>query len=106
MRPFDQLDWVHRFDDYEMLMYVLADDTESDGIYMQVMQKIDEVGAESWDILYDRRLSSIIGDVEVDRDHESFEDEVLRKYLREHPSLVEEEKMHLKDWIKNGGGEA
>lgn len=107
MRPFDQLDWVHRFEDnYEMVMYLQLENTDSDGIYMQVLMKVDEQGAESWQILYNRRLTSVIGDVAVDRNHDSYEDEVLRQYLRSHPTLVEDEKEYFQAWLReqSGGG--
>jgi hypothetical protein len=100
MRSFDQLDWVHSFGDFEMVMYVLADGGEDDGIYMQVLSRNVTDGAEAWDILYDRRLTNVIGDVPLEPDHPSFEDEVLRNYLHEHPTLVDDEKEFLRNWLE------
>lgn len=106
MRSFDQLDWVHRFaENYEMVMYLQQEETGPNGIYMQVLMKVDEQGAEAWEIVYDRRLTSVIGDVSVDSHHEAYEDEVLRQYLRDHPTLVEDEKKYFEAWLNehNGG---
>lgn len=101
MRHFDQLDWVHRFDDFEMFMYVLADGSDEDGIYMQLLHRELVDGAETWNILYDRRLSSIIGEVLSNPGSPTYEDEVLRMYLNQHPNLVDDEKEYLQNWLKN-----
>lgn len=98
MRTFDQLEWVHQFGDYEMLMYLHLEHSDDDGIRMQMLKRDLSEGAEQWDILYDRLLSSVIGDVSVEANDPAFEDEVLRRYLHEHPNLVEEEKAYLKQF--------
>lgn len=100
MRTFDQLDWVHSFDDYQMFMYAQADGVETDGIYMQMLRRNRSDGAEYWDILYDRKLSPTIGDVTVAKDDPAFEDEVLRQFLHAHPDVVDEEKEFLANWLK------
>ncbi|WP_067619434.1 hypothetical protein [Alicyclobacillus acidiphilus] len=99
MRPFDQLDWVHSFDDYEMFMYVRHEGQDDDGIYMQMLvrQRVD--GAESWDIVYDRRLTAELADVSVPPDDPAYEDAVLRSYLNDHPAVVDEEKAFLAKWL-------
>ncbi|MFD1673426.1 hypothetical protein [Alicyclobacillus fodiniaquatilis] len=99
MRTFDQLDWVHRWDDFEMMMYVQMDGTEHDGIYMQVLRQNTLNGVEEWEILYDRRLSNIINDIVATPDDPAYEDVILRKYLNDHPDLVMEEKQYLAAWL-------
>ncbi|GMA62308.1 hypothetical protein NZD89_21400 [Alicyclobacillus fastidiosus] len=106
MRSFDQLDWVHAFDDYEMVMYLQQEGTEDDGIYMQVLERTVEDGAQEWNILYDRRLSFAIGTPSITRDDPAYEDEVLRMFLHEHPSLVDDEKAYLKKWLAEANGDS
>ncbi|GEO25598.1 hypothetical protein AAC03nite_13830 [Alicyclobacillus acidoterrestris] len=103
MRSFDQLDWVHRFEDYEMIMYLQQEGTEDDGIYMQVLQRTVEDGAEEWNILYDRRLTSEVGKPSVSKEDPSYEDEILRMYLHAHPALVDDEKAYLRAWLASAG---
>ncbi|EPZ44620.1 hypothetical protein [Alicyclobacillus acidoterrestris] len=103
MRSFDQLDWVHRFEDYEMIMYLQQEGTEDDGIYMQVLQRNVDDGAEEWNILYDRRLTSEIGKTSVSKEDPAYEDEILRVYLHEHPTLVDDEKTYLRAWLASSG---
>ncbi|WAH35810.1 hypothetical protein [Alicyclobacillus dauci] len=100
MRSFDQLDWVHQFGDYEMFMYVQADGTDEDGIYIQLLQRNVQDGAEQWDILYDRRLSSATMELPFGPEDPAFEEAVLRHYLDDHPTLVDDEKTYLANWLK------
>lgn len=100
MRTFDQLDWVHAFDDYEMFMYVRHEGKEDDGIYMQMLSRERVDGAETWDILYDRRLTAELGSPSVAQDDPAYEDEILRSYLALHPSIVDEEKAYLAKWLE------
>lgn len=101
MRVFDQLDWVHSFDDYQMFMYVRADGLEDDGVYMQMLHRSHGDGAEFWDILYDRQLFPLIGDVVIPKEDPTFEDEMLRRYLHANPNTVDDEKTYLTAWLKS-----
>ena len=47
-----------------------------------------------------------IGDVPVGSESDAYEDEVLRQYLRAHPSLVEDEETYFEAWMKAQGGGA
>jgi hypothetical protein len=105
MRSFDQLDWVHSFDKYEMVMYVRFEGSTDDGIYMQVLEQRVADGAQEWAIVYDRCLTSVIGDIPVALEDPAFEDEVLRRYLHEHPNVVDEEKAYLRKWLENAAEE-
>lgn len=105
MKTFDQLDWVHAFDDFEMVMYVRMDGDLDDGIYMQVLQKTQEDGAESWNIVYDRRLRAGVEGGLLRAEDPAFEDEVLRAFLHAHPTLVDDEKQYLQEWLANHSDE-
>lgn len=103
MHAFDPLDWVHRYESYEMVMYVRVGETEAqDGIYMQVLELVERDGAQEWSILYDRRLADIPV-VEIPYTSDAFEDKVLRIYLNEHPDLVSQEKLYIQTFERSEG---
>lgn len=91
MRGFDQLDWVHQWGRYEMIMYVRYGEGDADGIYMQALVKTERDGAEEWDILYDRRLTPLSDPLPASPD-EAWEEQILRAYFNAHPNLVADEK--------------
>jgi len=92
MHVFDPLDWVHRYDQYEMVMYVRhGEEPTEDGIYIQVLESALQDGAEAWSILYDRKLADI-PESDLTPGTDAWEDRVLRTYLNDHPDLVHDEK--------------
>jgi hypothetical protein len=101
MNRYDPLDWIHQWDDYEMMMYALPPDEGEPGIYMQVSRKQLRDGAEEWDILYDRKIGDL-PQVEAPRGSELWHEQVLRRYLHAHPQLVADEKLYLAQFLAGG----
>lgn len=89
----DPLDWTHQWENFEMMMYVEAGDDA--GIRMQVARKTAESAAESWEVLYDRKVADVPDDVQGTYGSEAWEEAVLRQHLNTHPQLVNEEKAYL-----------
>jgi hypothetical protein len=100
MHGFDQLDWVHQWDQFEMVMYVDQDETGADCIHMQVLAKQEDEGAEVWDILYDRIVTTIDYSVDATLHTDAWQDQVLRHYLNTHPTLVPDEKEKVAAWMR------
>ncbi|GGI98824.1 hypothetical protein GCM10010885_05390 [Alicyclobacillus cellulosilyticus] len=98
----DPLDWVHQWDDYEMVMYARADG-EDPGIYMQVSQRRQVDGAEEWEVLYERKLADLYPDLPEAPGSEAWEEAQLRTHLHRRPQLVAEEKAYLAAWLAQGG---
>lgn len=96
----DQLDWVHQWDQYEMVMYVSFNEGD-DGILMQVSERKRTDGAEQWETLYHRKLSPLPGpsDVPYPEGTPEWEERVLRDHLHQHPKLVQEEKDYLAHFL-------
>ena len=92
MHEFDQLEWVHTWDSFEMILYVRADGVTEDGIYMQVVEKSMVDGAECFDILYDRKLAPLPTEVVGHTLTPVEEERVLRTYFKAHLALVNDEK--------------
>ena len=101
MNRYDPLDWIHQWDDYEMMMYALPEDEP--GIYMQVSQKTVRSGAEEWEIIYDRRIADLWSDASEVPGSDDWQEQVLRHHLNEHPELVAEEKAYLQRWLAEAG---
>lgn len=101
MNAYDPLDWIHPWDDYEMMMYALHEDTP--GIFMQVSQRTKTDGAEEWEILYDRKISDLCTDTSETAGSDPWQEHVLRHYLNDHPELVANEKEYLHNWLANQG---
>jgi hypothetical protein len=99
----DPLDWVHQWDDFEMMMYAVADDEEGPGVRMQVSRRVMRDGAEEWEILYDRRLGDPDPNVQEEPGTEAWEEAVLRSYLHAHPDLVEQEKAYVAEFLSGRG---
>ncbi|MCL6548237.1 MAG: hypothetical protein K6T30_04930 [Alicyclobacillus sp.] len=92
----DPLDWVHQWDDFEMMMYALPGEGESGGVFMQVSRRNVRDGAEEWEIVYDRRIGDFDPTVNGEPGSEAWEEQVLRRFLNAHPQLVDEEKAYLR----------
>lgn len=94
----DPLDWLHQWDDYEMYMYAMADDPP--GIFMQVSKRTLRDGAEEWVMLYDRQIAPLptLEDA-AEPGSEAWEEQVLRNHLRSHPTLVDDEKAYLAEFL-------
>jgi hypothetical protein len=95
----DPLDWVHQWDDFEMMMYVASDPDGRPGVFMQVSQRTLRDGAEEWRILYDRRIGDVDPSVPGTPGTEEWEEGVLRSYLAQHPHLVEDEKAYVERFL-------
>ncbi|MCL6636382.1 MAG: hypothetical protein K6T26_00420 [Alicyclobacillus sp.] len=104
MTAFDPLDWIHQWDDFEMMLYALPGAAEAGGVFMQVSRRVQEEGAEAWEILYDRRLADCPPGIDEPPGSDAWEERVLRRYLQEHPELVAEEKAYLAAFLQTGGG--
>jgi hypothetical protein len=103
MNAFDPLDWLHQWDDFEMIMYARDPSEQDDGIFMQVSRKTARSGVEEWQILYDRKIADLPVDqrydgAEIERDR--WEEQVLRHHLNEHPELVSDEKLYLQRFLE------
>ncbi|OFW81141.1 MAG: hypothetical protein A2201_08090 [Alicyclobacillus sp. RIFOXYA1_FULL_53_8] len=96
----DPLDWLHQWDDYEMVMYVSFQEGD-DGIFMQVSQRKMYEGAEEWEILYDRKIAELPSELEVagQTGSEEWEERALRHHLNGHPQLVNDEKEFLQHFL-------
>lgn len=101
--PVDPLDWVHQWDDLEMMMYAVADDEDGPGVRMQVSRRVQRDDAEEWEILYDRRLGDADPSVAEPVGSEAWEEAVLRRYLQQHPELVEQEKAYTAQFLRERG---
>ena len=99
----DPLDWVHQWDNYEMVMYVRNDDGEQ-GIFMQVLEKHLQDGAEEWNIVYDRQIADLDPNVPGEPGSEAWEEKQLREHLNRNPQLVTEEKNYLKSYLGGAPG--
>lgn len=99
MHGFDPLDWLHQWDDYEMMMYARAEVDDEPGIYMQVSRRTMRAGAEEWQTIYDRKISDLPTDVDAPVGTEAWEESVLRNHLNEHPKLVNDEKDYLNQFL-------
>ena len=97
MNRYDPLDWIHPWDDYEMMMYALHEDDP--GIYMQVSHKTMRAGAEEWEIVYDRKIADLCNDASEVPGSDDWQEHVLRHHLNDHPELVAEEKAYLQQWL-------
>lgn len=97
MNHYDPLDWLHQWDDYEMMMYALPEETP--GIYMQVSRKELRDGAEEWEILYDRKIADLCTDTTETPGSDAWQEHVLRHHLNDHPELVTNEKAYLQKWL-------
>lgn len=76
-----------------MMMYV---ETDTDpGIWMQVSRKRTESGAESWEVIYDRKIADLLDDIPGGFGSESWQEAMLRQHLTSHPQLVNDEKSYL-----------
>lgn len=95
MNGFDPLDWLHQWDDYEMMMYARADEGDDPGICMQVSRRVLRDGAEEWEIVYDRKIADLPEDISEPVGTDAWEERVLRNHLNEHPKLVLDEKAYL-----------
>lgn len=98
MNHYDPLDWIHQWDAYEMMMYA-EHEGDAPGIYMQVSQHHQQDGAQTWEVLYDRRLAPLDVSTSDDGGSDAWCERVLRGYLNEHPQLVADEKRFLSDWL-------
>lgn len=103
MHGFDQLDWVHQWDNFEMVMYVDKDDEGNHAIFMQVLVKQEDEGAEAWDILYDRVVTRVDYAVDASPDSDAWHDQVLRHFLNTHPTLVLDEKAAVARFVRGEG---
>ena len=97
MHKYDPLDWIHQWDDYEMMLYA-RDTAEGDpGIFMQVSRKTNVGGAEEWEIVYDRKLDDLFA-VDAEPGTDEWRKKILRTYLNDHPNLVADEKRYLEQF--------
>lgn len=99
MNRYDPLDWVHSWDDFEMMMYAVADGDDT-GIFMQVSRREMQYGAEVWETVYDRKLTDEFRQTEEKLDSDPWHEAVLRHYLNTHPELVSDEKAFLSEWLR------
>jgi len=95
----DPLEWVHQWDNFEMMMYARSPEEGDAGVFIQVSKRLILQGAEEWEIVYDRKLQ------DIDVTHENtdvaeWEERVLRDYLTCHPQLVNDEKQFLTDFLQ------
>ncbi|GMA49546.1 hypothetical protein GCM10025857_09030 [Alicyclobacillus contaminans] len=97
MQKYDPLDWIHQWDNYEMMMYARTEQEGDPGIFMQVSRKVMVDGAEQWEIVYDRRLDDLL-EVAGEPGSDEWQERLLRTYLNEHPSLVADEKRYLQQY--------
>lgn len=97
----DPLDWVHQWENYEMVMYVSFQEGD-DGIFIQISERNQRDGAEEWQILYDRKISPLPpeGEISYPVGSEDWEERVLRNHLNAHPNLVPEEKAYLTRFLE------
>ncbi|SFU36859.1 hypothetical protein SAMN05421543_101318 [Alicyclobacillus macrosporangiidus] len=105
MHAFDPLDWIHQWDDFEMMMYA-RHDVDEPGIFMQVSRRLQREGAEEWEILYDRKIADVPEGIAEMPGTDAWEERVLRRHLTDHPQLVNEEKQHLAEFLANRDGRA
>lgn len=100
MNHYDALDWLHQWDDFEMLMYALHEGTP--GVFMQVSRRTLRAGAEEWEVLYDRKIADL-GDERDDTTEtpgtDAWQEQVLRHHFNQHPDLVSEEKAYLEQFL-------
>jgi hypothetical protein len=89
----DPLDWTHQWENYEMMMYVETD--AEPGIWMQVSRKHTESGAESWEVIYDRKIADLLDAIPGVFGSESWQEAMLRQHLNSNPQLVNDEKSYL-----------
>lgn len=97
MNQYDPLDWLHQWDDFEMMMYALHEGIP--GIFMQVSRRTMRQGAEEWEIIYDRKIADL-GDAATETPGtDAWQEQVLRHHLNQHPDLVPDEKAYLHQFL-------
>ncbi|HEU4964358.1 MAG TPA: hypothetical protein VFV52_10990 [Bacilli bacterium] len=98
----DPMDWVHSWDDYEIMMYVEQDEQGLWGIYMQGSRVVREQGLFEMELLYDRKIGDL--NPEIRREDAPREDDwqerQLRWFLETHPELVEREKQFMREFVE------
>lgn len=98
----DPMDWVHSWDDYEMMMYVEKDENGIDGIFMQGSRIVREEGLFELELLYDRKIGNV--NPEIRREdfarEEDWQEKQLRWYLDTYPQLVAEEKQFMSEFVE------
>jgi hypothetical protein len=99
MHGFDPLDWLHQWDDFEMMMYARADADDEPGIHMQVSRGLMRDGAQEWEIIYDRKIADIELEVAEPVGSDAWEEKVLRHHLQENPKVVVDEKEYLNRFL-------
>ncbi|RIV28771.1 hypothetical protein D2Q93_01905 [Alicyclobacillaceae bacterium I2511] len=100
---FNPLDWIHQWDNYEMMMYAEEESGEPAGIFMQVSRRSSYPGAEQWEVLYQRKLADISMQTESIPGSELWQEQVLRDYLQRFPTLVVDEKEYVQNWFSSSG---
>jgi hypothetical protein len=98
MHKYDPLDWLHQWDDFEMMMYARTEQEGDPGIFMQVSRKVVQDGAEEWEIIYDRKLADLF-EVAAEPGTDDWQEQILRQYLNAHPTLVNDEKQYLEQYL-------
>ena len=101
MQHFDALNWVHQWDEYEMVMYAQPEPGEQSGVFMQVSRHRHHSGAEEWEILYQRKLADISVQTESQPGSDEWQEQILRNYLRRFPSVVADEKAYIEKFLSS-----